>query len=82
MIENLVDVNRCQNDICTAGKPFHPIKKRGDPIRLLNNHAGQLSIIRTKIGLQQLGSPLDASKRVFYLMRQKRRHAEIERAAP
>ena len=82
MIENLVDVDRCQNDICTAGKPFHPIKKRGDAVCLLNNHAGQLSIIRTKIGLQQLSRPLDASKRGFYLMRQKRRHCRDRTCRP
>ena len=48
MIQNLVNIHRTKNKSRTTGKAFHTVKKRGNPVAFLDNHAGQDTVFIAK----------------------------------
>ena len=44
VIEHLMDIDRAEGDLPTAGKAFHPVEKRGNAVCFLDNHDGKFLI--------------------------------------
>ena len=74
MLQHTMDVHRGARDRLFT-KRFHPIHQRADPVSLITDKLGQLTIGRPYACLQQLGGAADAGEWILHFVRQDCRHA-------